>query len=143
VLVLWQEIVQSSPHETLQFGPLEHAKVQWSVHVALQLLPKLEHVGAHGEVEPQSSVQALPPWHAHDEPVHCGPEGDDEQATASATSAAIVADSAAAVSLATRVFMACVASYPLLRLAECRSSIRFGRVEGSFVALSTHPWRRP
>jgi hypothetical protein len=60
-LVLWQEIVQSSPHETLQFGPLEHANVQWSAHVALQSLPKLEQVGAQGASEPQSSVQALPP----------------------------------------------------------------------------------
>jgi len=56
----------------------------------LQSLPKLEQVGAHGEAEPQSSVHAPPPWHVHDEPVHCGPV-DDEHATARAISAAVAA----------------------------------------------------
>ena len=105
VLVLSQDTLHSSPHETLQLGPLEQANEQWSAQVALQSLPKLEHVGEHGEAEPQSSVHAPPPWHPHELPVHSGSAGDDEHATARTTSSDIVPDHAAAARFVTRAFM--------------------------------------
>jgi hypothetical protein len=89
VLVLSHVIWQSSPHVTSQFGPLEQANVQWSVHVALQSLPKLLHVGAHGDAPPQSRLHVSPPWQAQDEPVHGGPAACDEHATSKARTEAV------------------------------------------------------
>lgn len=54
------------------------------MHVALQSLPKLPHVGAHGETVPQASGQLSPPWQTHEEAVHTGPLDCDPQATKSA-----------------------------------------------------------
>jgi hypothetical protein len=73
VLVLSHVIEHASPQVVSQFGPLLHDTVQWSVHVAVQSLPKLLHVGLHGVSAPQFSAHELPPTHAQDEPVHTGP----------------------------------------------------------------------
>jgi len=73
VLVLLQAMVHESPHVTVQFGPLVHVNVQSFAHVALQSLPKLLQDGEQGVAPPQSRLQALPPLHAQEDPVHVGP----------------------------------------------------------------------
>lgn len=73
VLVLLQAMVHESPHVTSQFGPLVQVNEQSFAQVALQLLPKLLHEGAQGVAPPQSRLQALPPVHEQDDPVHVGP----------------------------------------------------------------------
>ena len=72
VLVDEQLTAQSSPHVTLQLGPLVHEKLQWSAQVASQLLAKLLHDGAHFVAFPQSRLHAsfeLFP-HPHESAVH-------------------------------------------------------------------------
>jgi len=83
-------MVHWSPQLTLQFGPLLQENLQRSVQVASQSLPKLLHVGEHGEAAPQSSEQIPPPLHAHDAPVHAGPEFEEEHARARAASSGTV-----------------------------------------------------
>jgi len=64
VVVPWQATLQWSPQVTVHPGPLMHPNMHPSPHVALQLLAKSVHVGAHIRVSPQSRL-ALPP--------HCVP----------------------------------------------------------------------
>lgn len=80
--MLVQSIAQSAPHETLQFGPLLQANVQLSPHVALQSLPKLEHVGAQLFAVPQSRLQT-PPEQSQRSVLHVGESSSSPHATTS------------------------------------------------------------